>query len=263
MTLMYDRGSGVAGPSGLFRSKNNTCMGLSDASPAVATTELRRQSGVWPRDVSRHCAPCGSVPIACVTVSGLGASAGPQPCVLVGDGPGGLQPQPMASSPTAVTAASKRSIRMTRAYGHRAAGQKTIVELSGGHRLLAVDALHHRGVPMHQGTDGLAVADGEHVGVPSRLTAGRHLGERDDRVTLGEQVDELHRKRFLGQPTEVLHHFGLAVKRAADRTLARLDPFDVIVEQAHHRLDVTRREGFIALPDELLVLFLGHFRTPF
>ena len=99
-----------------------------------------------------------------------GASEGPQACVLVGDGPGGLQPQPMASSPTAVTAASKRSIRMPRAYGHRAPGQKTILGLAGGHRLLAVDALHHRGVAMNQGTDGLAVADGEYVGVPSRLT---------------------------------------------------------------------------------------------
>src|SRR3954453_17032572 len=147
-------------------------MGLSDASPAVATTRWSRQSGVWPREVSRHCAPCGSVPIACVTVSWLGASEGPQAAVLVGDGPGGLQPQPMASSPTAVTATSKRSIRMPRAYGHRAAGQKTILGLSSGHRLLAVDALHHRGVPMHQGADGLAVADSEYVSVPSGLTTG-------------------------------------------------------------------------------------------
>src|SRR5271166_2866518 len=50
--------------------------------------------------------------------------------------------------------------------------------------------------------------------------------------------------------------WGVAVIGTADRAVARLDPLDVVVEQVHDRVDVTGGEGFIALFDQLDVLFL-------
>jgi hypothetical protein len=74
VTVMYGRGSGVGVPIGDLRSKNNTCPGLSDASPELATTQCRLQSAVCPLTISRHCA-AGSLAISAATVSALGPSA--------------------------------------------------------------------------------------------------------------------------------------------------------------------------------------------
>ena len=50
----------------------------------------------------------------------------------------------------------------------------------------------------------------------------------------------------------------------ADRAIARLDPLDVVVEQAHHRVDVTGGEGFVAFLDELdVLLFLADMFNSF
>ncbi len=54
----------------------------------------------------------------------------------------------------------------------------------------------------------------------------------------------------------MLHDFGLAVERAADRALARLYPFDVVIEQTHHRFDVARGEGCVTPLDGLFVVLL-------
>ena len=84
---------------------------------------------------------------------------------------------------------------------------------------------------MHLAADGLAVTDGEYVGVLARFASSGHLGDGGYRVALGDKPDELHRHRLIGQSTHVLHDFGLAVVGTADRAFARLYPFDVVVEQ--------------------------------
>src|SRR5690606_18091551 len=102
------------------------------------------------------------VAIACSTVSGLGASDGPHAWVLVGSGPGGLQPQPMANIPMAIETAVKRISRMPPSLRTVRAGPVPQHRRSpGGEFLLAVHPLQQRGIRVDLGADGLAVADGE------------------------------------------------------------------------------------------------------
>src|ERR1700754_864538 len=109
--VMYGRGSGVGVPIGDLRSKNNTCPGLSDASPEPTTTQCRLQSAVCPLTISFHCA-AGSLAISDATVSALGPSAGVQLAEVVGDPPGGLHPHPAATRPRDSTTAINREAGM-------------------------------------------------------------------------------------------------------------------------------------------------------
>jgi hypothetical protein len=61
-------------PIGDLRSKNNTCPGLSDASPELTTTQCRLQSAMCPLTISLQFA-AGSLAISAATVSALGPSA--------------------------------------------------------------------------------------------------------------------------------------------------------------------------------------------
>src|SRR4030081_244502 len=103
-------------PIGDLRSKNNTCPGLSDASPALTTTQCRLQSAACPLTISLHCA-AGSLAISAATVSALGPSAWVQVAELVGGDPGGLHPHPAAIRPRVSTTAINREGRMAGAYG--------------------------------------------------------------------------------------------------------------------------------------------------
>ena len=62
-------------------------------------------------------------------------------------------------------------------------------ESPSGELLLAEDPLQQCRVPVHLGADGLAVTDGEYVGVLARFASGGHLGDRDDRIALGDKSD--------------------------------------------------------------------------
>ena len=101
-------------PIGDLRSKNNTCPGLSDASPELTTTQWRMHSAVCPLTISLQFA-AGSLAISAATVSALGPSAWVQAAELVGGGLGGLHPQPAAIRPRDSTTAINRVGRMPRA----------------------------------------------------------------------------------------------------------------------------------------------------
>src|SRR5690242_1192179 len=260
--VTYGRGSGVGVPIGVLRSKNKTCPGLSEASPAPTTTQCRLQSAVWPLMISSQSA-LGSLAISAVTVSSLGPSSFVQAADVVGADDGWLEPQPAASRMVSGTTAISREGRMARAYGgpcdDNSPAQKGCAKrLSSSELLLAVDALQQRRVAVNLNVNGLAVANREYVGVLAGLAPSGHLGDGDDGVALGDELLELHRQPLLGQSPELLHDFGLAVIGPADRARTWLYPFDVVVEQTHHRVKVTSREGCVAAFHEFFVFLLGH-----
>ncbi len=62
--------------------------------------------------------------------------------------------------------------------------------------LLAVYALQQRRVPVRLYSNGLAVAESEHVGVLAGLATSCHLGDGDNGVALGDEAVELDRQTF-------------------------------------------------------------------
>src|ERR1700758_5427759 len=125
-----------------------------------------------------------------------------------------------------------------------------------GDLLLAEYALHHRRVCVPLYPYRLAVAEGEHLRDFAWFVVGSRFAEHDDRIAVGEEAAGRGRRRLLGQPADELAEFSFAVIGTADRAVARLDPLDVVVEQVHHRVDVTGGEGFIAFLDQLDVSLL-------
>ena len=110
--MVYGRGRGVGGPSGLSPSKNNTCTAASGAvSPVPITTQCSRQSPVLPLSVTDHRSPtfCTAV----VMVSALGVSSAGQSEVDCGAELGGLHPHEASTNVSAARAVTFRVSRKT------------------------------------------------------------------------------------------------------------------------------------------------------
>src|ERR1700752_2274905 len=118
-------------------------------------------------------------------------------------------------------------------------------ELPCGDLLLAEYALHQSRVCVPLYPYRLAVAEGEHLRGVACFVVGSCFAEHDARVAVGEEAVGRGRRRLLGQPLNELAEFSFAAIGTADRAVAGLDPLDVVVEQVHHRVDVTGGGGFI------------------
>src|SRR5450756_3107885 len=108
----------------------------------------------------------------------------------------------------------------------------------------------------------LALAERQHGSLFRRLTVSGDARQHDDMVAVGDKVLRLGPEGLAGQCDEELPDFVLAAIGAADRAVARHDPFDVVGHVPHRTVEVGIRKRLVRGLCRGLVVGCGHWYLP-